>query len=331
MNKKKRLVAADEGKKLSWGFLSEGVSSNQHQPVLVEEVMDALVVKKEGVYVDATFGCGGHSKEILRRIGSQGVLIGIDKDHAAIKIAKGLNDRRVVVRQGSFTRLKTWVGELNYQGRVNGILLDLGVSSPQLDNPDRGFSFLRDGPLDMRMDQGQSLNAAVWLNHAKESEIMRVLREYGEERFSRRIARAIVEQRLAEPITTTGRLAEIVSQAHPKWELRKHPATRVFQAIRILINNELLELANCLEQCLELLVVGGRLVVISFHSLEDRIVKNFIQKHSGGMVPEWLPLDQIQLLVRIKRVGAVIHPGKEELSNNPRSRSALLRVVEKIK
>lgn len=302
-----------------------------HQPVLLKEAVDGLVVKGSGVYVDATFGRGGHSQEILQRIDDKGVLICIDKDIEAIQIAKQLSDKRLVIREGTFIKLRAWVEELKFGGNVSGVLLDLGVSSPQLDDPLRGFSFLRDGPLDMRMDRDQPHSAAIWLRDARESEIEKVLREYGEERFSRRIARAIVKAREIEPIVTTGRLAEIVSRANPKWEEHKHPATRVFQAIRILVNNELQELSLCLEQCLDVLAVGGRLVVISFHSLEDRIVKKFIQKYSGGEMPEWLPIRDRELSRRLRRVGKVIHASAQEVNNNPRSRSAILRIMEKLR
>jgi len=326
----KRRKWTDSKNELSCRCLQDGMEG-QHRPVLLGEAIGGLIVEGSGVYIDATFGRGGHSQEILKRIDRDGVLVCIDKDIDAIQIAEQLNDKRIIVRKGSFIKLKSWVDELKFGGKVRGILLDLGVSSPQLDNSSRGFSFLRDGPLDMRMDRGQPLSATTWLRNAKEGEIEKVLREYGEERFSRRIARAIVKERAIEPIITTGRLAEIVTCANPKWEEHKHPATRVFQAIRILVNSELQELSLCLEQCLDVLAVGGRLVVISFHSLEDRIVKKFIQKHSSGEVPEWLPVCDEQLSRRLKRVGRTIHASSYEVNNNPRSRSAILRIMEKLK
>jgi 16S rRNA (cytosine1402-N4)-methyltransferase len=303
---------------------------DQHRSVLLREAIDGLIVEGSGVYIDATFGRGGHSQEILKRIDRGSVLLCIDKDIEAIRVAEQLDDKRVIIRKGSFVKLKFWVDELKFIGKVRGILLDLGVSSPQLDNSSRGFSFFRDGPLDMRMDRGQPLNAAMWLKDAKEGEIEKVLREYGEERYSRRIARFIVKERAIEPIVTTGRLAEIVTRANPKWEQHKHPATRAFQAIRIFINDELQELSLCLEQCLDVLAVSGRLVVISFHSLEDRVVKKFIKKHRSGEVPEWLPVRDEQLSRRLRCIGRTIRASEEEVHDNPRSRSATLRIMEKL-
>ena len=303
----------------------------QHKPVLLKEAVSGLITEKNGVYVDATFGRGGHSKEILKRIGSSGVLLCIDKDKEAIDNARKLSDERLIVRQGSFVRIREWIEELGFVGKVSGVLLDLGVSSPQLDDLFRGFSFLRDGPLDMRMDQSQPLSAAVWLSEAREGDIQRVLKEYGEERFSKRIARAIIKERAIAPIDTTKRLAEIVTRANPRWEKHKHPATRAFQAIRIFINDELQELIECLEQCLDVLAVGGRLVVISFHSLEDRIVKKFIQKNRGGEIPDWLPLYEKQIIRRLQCVGKKIQASEKEINNNPRARSAVLRIMEKLK
>jgi 16S rRNA (cytosine1402-N4)-methyltransferase len=303
----------------------------EHKPVLLRESIDGLVIKENGIYVDATFGCGGHSLRILQSLGRNGILLCIDKDHEAIQRALQISDKRLIIRQGSFANIKLWINELAYSGKVNGVLLDLGVSSPQLSGAERGFSFLRDGPLDMRMDQEQLLDATSWLNRAKEHEVAWVLKEYGEERFSKRIARAIVRERAIAPIVTTGRLAEIVKKANPKWQECKHPATRTFQAIRIFINNELQELRGCLEQCLDVLAIGGRLVVISFHSLEDRIVKQFMQKHIRGCVPEGVPLRDMQLPRRFELIGRAMHASVEEINDNPRSRSAVLRIVEKLK
>lgn len=304
---------------------------NEHKSVLLQEAVAGLSVKKSGVYVDATFGRGGHSREILHHLDDNGILFCIDKDLEAVHKAQQMRDKRLIVRHGSFTKIGPWLGKLGYYGKVDGILLDLGVSSPQLNNPQRGFSFLHDGPLDMRMDQEQSLDAAKWLGRAREDEIARVLKEYGEERFSKRIAHAIVMERATTPIVTTGRLVEIVKKANPRWEEHKHPATRTFQAIRIFINDELRELHDCLEQCLEVLAIGGRLVVISFHSLEDRMVKQFMQKYIRGDIPEGIPLRNIQLPIRLKCIGKAIHASTEEIINNPRSRSAILRIMEKLK
>ncbi|MBU4270216.1 16S rRNA (cytosine(1402)-N(4))-methyltransferase RsmH [Candidatus Dependentiae bacterium] len=311
--------------------VGEGNGHFAHQPVLVNEVIDGLIVDKNGIYVDATFGRGGHSQEILKSLGEKGVLVCVDKDQEAIEIAHQLKDPRVIVRQGSFTKLLAWFGGLDYLGKVSGILVDLGVSSPQLDDPQRGFSFMRDGPLDMRMDQSQLLTAASWLQAAQEEEISRVLKEYGEEKFSRRIAKNIVAERKIQPITTTGRLAEIVSVAHPRWEEHKHPATRTFQAIRILINNELTELKEFLDQSLKMLKVGGRLAVISFHSLEDRIVKNFIKEQQSGGIPKWVPVCDRELSRCLGAVGRAIRATEQEVASNPRSRSAVLRIMEKLK
>lgn len=305
--------------------------NDNHQPVLTHEVIENLAVKLNGIYVDATFGRGGHSKQILERIGPEGKLVCIDKDLEAIKAAEALADERLIIRQGAFVNLKLWLEELNLSKKVSGILLDLGVSSPQLDNPKRGFSFMLDGPLDMRMDTTQQQTAAKWLNSAPVEEIAQVLREYGEEKFARRIANAIVTERKIAPITSTLRLGEIVRNANPKWEKHKHPATRSFQAIRIFINNELQELSACLEQCLEVLAVGGRLLVISFHSLEDRIVKQFIRKYSrGGDIPIGVPLRQDQLTIRLKVIGSAYRASAAEVERNPRARSAVLRVMEKL-
>ncbi len=303
----------------------------EHEPVMVNEVLEGLAIKQDGVYVDATFGRGGHVRAILQHLGPKGRIFALDKDPEALKAVKLLADKRVVAKQGSFTMLQQWMAELDLTGKVQGILLDLGVSSPQLDDAARGFSFLREGPLDMRMDPSQRLDAATWVNTASQEEIVKVLFEYGEERFSRRIAAAIVSARAEAPIETTTQLAKIATDANPKWEKHKNPATRTFQAIRIFINNELEELKICLEQCLEVLAIGGRLAVISFHSLEDRIVKRFIQKQvTGGNFPAELPITAKELNIRLKRVGGAIRAKEEEITSNVRARSATLRIVEKL-
>ena len=318
---------------LTRSSLARGESKHglEHKPVLLSEVIEQLTIKEDGVYVDATFGRGGHVREILRHLGPKGLMFALDKDSEAIKAAKSIKDKRLRVKQGSFTTLLKWMEELDLVGKVNGVLFDLGVSSPQLEKPERGFSFLREGPLDMRMDPTCGQDAASWINSASYEEVAEVLKTYGEERFHKRIARAIVQAREITPIKTTTQLADIAARANPKWEKHKHPATRTFQAIRIFINNELQELRDCLTQCLEVLGVGGRLLVISFHSLEDRIVKQFIQEQlSGGGLPSELPIKEEQLTVRLKRVGKAIKPKEQEIAANPRARSAKLRVMEKI-
>lgn len=304
-----------------------------HIPVLLSEVLQYLDVKPEGLYIDATFGRGGHSTEILRKLNAEGRLLVMDKDEEAIEVALKLaqDDPRIVVRQGSFIRIKEWINKLGWNEKINGIIMDLGVSSPQLDDAKRGFSFLQKGPLDMRMDLSQKLRACDWLNQASEQELTKVFREYGEERFSGRIARAIVKARTDRLIEDTAELADIVSKAHPRWEKHKHPATRVFQAIRIYINDELRELQMGLESCLDVLAVGGRLLVISFHSLEDQLVKRFMRKHaSGGDIPLGLPVREDQLNIRLKCIGRSVRASDLEVASNPRARSAILRIMEKV-
>jgi len=308
------------------GKSEHGVS---HKPVLLKEVIEQLAIQEDGVYVDATFGRGGHTKEILRHLGPKGRVYALDKDPEAIAAAKLIKDKRLDVKQGSFTGLFKWMQELNLVDKVNGILLDLGVSSPQLESPERGFSFLSEGPLDMRMDPSQKQDAASWINRASYEEIDKVLKTYGQERFHGRIATAIVCEREITPIKTTKQLSDVVTKANPKWEAHKHPATRTFQAIRIFINNELHELGNCLRQGLEVLGIGGRLLVISFHSLEDRIVKEFIHEQISGGIPPNIPITEDKINIRIKPLGGAIKPTTEEIENNPRARSAKLRIMEK--
>lgn len=288
----------------------------KHQSVMLQEAIDGLAVKPSGIYVDATFGYGGHAAAILQQLDSSGRLLAFDKDPIAIASAEILlNDKRLKIKHSSFIELQAWVDQLDLLHKIDGVLLDLGVSSPQLDDAERGFSFLKDGPLDMRMNNAIGMNAADWINSAREEEIANILYEYGEERFSRRIAKAIVEERKIAAIVTTKRLAEIVSAANPRWERHKHPATRSFQAIRIFINSELDELKKVLLQALEVLCVGGRLAVISFHSLEDRIVKNFMREHNRA---------------QLKIISKIIRPTDDEVKFNPRARSAILRVGEKL-
>ena len=307
--------------------------AEEHRPVLLEEALQALNIKTNGYYVDGTFGRGGHSGALLARLDKDGRLLALDKDPAAVAEAQRRfgEDRRFAVRQASFAKLKQEVTTLGWLGQVDGILLDLGVSSPQLDDASRGFSFQKEGPLDMRMDPSQGMSAASWLAEAREQDIARVLKEFGEERFAKRIARAIVNARAEQAITTTGRLAAIVAAAVPSREPGKDPATRSFQAIRIFINKELEDLKTCLEDVLDVLKPGGRLVVISFHSLEDRIIKRFIrEQEKGDRFPPDLPVTQIQLHPRLCAVGKPVRPNEEEVRTNPRARSAIMRVAERL-
>jgi 16S rRNA (cytosine1402-N4)-methyltransferase len=304
-----------------------------HHPVMLEEVVAALRIDADGVYVDATFGRGGHSAAILQRLGVGGRLIAIDKDPWAVEVARerSARDRRFSIFQGSFAMLEYFAEAEAVLGKVNGVLLDLGVSSPQLDSAERGFSFLREGPLDMRMDTLHGESAAEWLDRAAEVDIARVLKMYGEERYAKRIARAIVKARQSAPIKTTTQLAEIVAAANPAWERDKHPATRSFQAIRIHINRELEDLQLGLPQALRVLAPGGRLAVISFHSLEDRIVKRFMRDAArGDDLPPDLPVPASELKPTLRRVGKPVYPAESEVDANPRARSAVLRVAEKL-
>ena len=305
----------------------------QHETVLLEAAVAALLEDGAGFYVDGTFGRGGHSRRILQGLQPQGRLLAIDKDPEAIRVARAElgTDTRFEVVQGSFSRLAELVASAGLTGKVSGVLLDLGVSSPQLDEAQRGFSFIQDGPLDMRMNPEEGQSAAQWLASASEQEIADVIYRYGEERFSRRMARALIEHRKLQPIATTLQLAEIIKQANPAWEKHKHPATRAFQGIRIHINRELEELQSVLQQALDVLRVGGRLVVISFHSLEDRIVKQFINKQSkGDDYPAGVPVQYADLNPRVKKIGKALKADDDEVRVNPRSRSAIMRVAEKI-
>ncbi len=309
------------------------MTDSPHITVLLHEAVAALVGDDAGVYVDGTFGRGGHSREILSKLSGQGRLLAIDKDPVAVTCAETLAeaDDRFCILHGSFAQLQHRLREQGLEGKVDGVLLDLGVSSPQLDEPQRGFSFMQDGPLDMRMNTAVGETAAQWLNRADEQDIARVLKEYGEERYARRIAGAIVQHRNVEPFATTAQLAKVVTDANPAWEKHKHPATRAFQAIRIYINNELGDLNDVLEQALAVLKPGGRLVVISFHSLEDRIVKRFIRRcEKGDPLPAGLPVMESQLNKRMRSMGKAIKPGEAEIAVNVRSRSAVMRVAEKL-
>jgi 16S rRNA (cytosine1402-N4)-methyltransferase len=306
---------------------------NAHQSVLLNASIDALAIKADGIYIDGTFGRGGHSLELLNYLNVKGRLIAIDKDPDAITYARNhfADDQRFQIMHGSFARIREFAVQEQVLGKVDGILLDLGVSSPQIDTPERGFSFIQQGPLDMRMDLTQDLNAQKFISEADANEMANIFRLYGEERFSGRIARAIVAARTLNPITTTLQLAEIVKEANPKWEKHKHPATRVFQAIRIHINQELSDLTQCLEASIDVLAPGGRLAVISFHSLEDRIVKQFMRnKEQGERLPAEIPVRFEEVKTNFKRVGKAIMPDEDEVNINKRARSAVLRVGEKL-
>jgi len=308
------------------------VNEPEHVPVLLEETLQALKVRKDGFYVDATCGRGGHTQAILEKLGPQGRVLALDRDPQAVTAvrARCAGDARIEVQQAAFSRLGHLLGERNLNGRVHGVLLDLGVSSPQLDEPARGFSFRHDGPLDMRMDPTSGVSAAQWINAAPEEEISRVLHEYGEERYARRIARVIVRERAQSPLTTTRQLAELIARAVPSRERSKDPATRSFQAIRIFINRELEEIEQTLPQAVQALAPGGRLVVISFHSLEDRIVKRFLRAEAKGEeLPLELPVRASEIQARLKLVGKAVRASAAEVQRNPRARSAVLRMAER--
>ncbi|MDC6379584.1 16S rRNA (cytosine(1402)-N(4))-methyltransferase RsmH [Pseudomonas sp. 15A4] len=307
-----------------------------HITVLLEEAVEALAVRADGCYLDGTFGRGGHSRLILQNLGPEGRLLGFDKDPQAIATGQTLaaEDGRFVIVQRSFAELGGEAQARGLAGKVSGILLDLGVSSPQLDDPERGFSFMNDGPLDMRMDPSRGVSAAEFVNTAPAEEIARVFKEYGEERFSRRMAGAVVARRETQPFERTGDLAEVLKVANPAWEKGKNPATRAFQGLRIHVNNELGDLEAGLEAALEALEVGGRLVVISFHSLEDRIVKLFMRKLVKGEadnLPRNLPIRHQAFEPRIKLIGKAQFASDDETRANPRSRSAVMRVAEKLR
>ncbi|CNE34062.1 16S rRNA (cytosine(1402)-N(4))-methyltransferase RsmH [Yersinia mollaretii] len=307
----------------------------KHTSVLLDEAVNGLNIRDNGIYIDGTFGRGGHSRLILSQLGPEGRLIAIDRDPQAIEAAKSITDPRFSIVHGPFSELAHYVRELDLVGRIDGILLDLGVSSPQLDDPERGFSFMRDGPLDMRMDPSRGLSAAEWLMKASADDIAWVLKTFGEERFAKRLAKAIVERNLTQPMTRTKELADLIANASPFREKHKHPATRSFQAIRIYINSELEEIERALDGAHEVLAPEGRLSVISFHSLEDRIVKNFIRQRSRGpQVPAGLPLTEAQLRSMggrtMKSIGKMM-PADAEVAENPRARSSVLRFAERIK
>lgn len=308
------------------------ITKELHVPVLFREAIDALNIQVNGVYVDATLGRGGHAAEILRHLDESGRLICFDRDVQAVELGRErfANDPRVTIVHSPFSLIEDVIDQMDGVVHVDGILMDLGVSSPQLDQAERGFSFMRDGALDMRMDTTQGESAAQWLSYVEERDLVQVLFELGEEKFARRIARAIVEAREETKIESTLQLASIVAEATPKKDKHKHPATRTFQAIRLYINQELVEVARTLPQAMRLLCDGGRIAVISFHSLEDRIVKRFIRKHSTpNLPPRRIPVTEKHYLTPLNAIGRAIKPSKQEISDNPRSRSSVLRVAER--
>lgn len=311
-------------------------AEHKHISVLLDEAVQALQVQADGCYVDGTFGRGGHSRLILQQLSAAGCVLGFDKDPQAIAVGEALaqEDSRFVIVQRSFADMHDEVTQRNLAGRVDGVLLDLGVSSPQLDDASRGFSFSHDGPLDMRMNPAAGISAADWLAQASLEEIARVFKEYGEERFARRMATAIVKRREDKPFLRTADLAEVISAANPAWEKGKHPATRAFQGLRIHINNELADLELGLQAAVDSLKVGGRLVVISFHSLEDRIVKQFMRRQVRGEadnLPRHLPIRPEPFVPVLKLHGKPQYAGQQELQANPRARSAVMRVAEKLR
>lgn len=303
-----------------------------HQTVLLQEAVKALVTHPDGFYVDGTFGRGGHSRYLLECLDERGHVLAVDKDQTAQLAAQQLieGEPRFEFFHGSFAQLPHQLRGMGIDA-VDGILLDLGVSSPQLDDGERGFSFMQDGPLDMRMDTSCGETAAQWLSHAQLQDITTVLKEYGEERFARRIAAAIIAARETSPIETTGQLARVVSEANPRWEKHKHPATRSFQAIRIKVNHEIEDLQALLSGALDMLRIGGRLVVISFHSLEDRLVKRYMRNMArGDALPRGVPVTDGALNRRMRLIGKAIKASEQEVTGNVRARSAIMRVAEKI-
>lgn len=307
--------------------------AHTHTAVLLDECIDGLAIRPDGIYMDGTFGRGGHSAAILAALGPEGRLYAVDKDAAAVAYGREhfADDARLRLDQRSFADLLAYAKQQGVAGKVDGLLLDLGVSSPQLDDAGRGFSFMQDGPLDMRMNRDAGQSAAEWLAEASAADIARVLKEYGEERFAKRIAHAIVASRDEQPITTTGQLATLIAQASPVHDKHKHPATRSFQAIRIFLNKELEDLQALLKDSLELLAAGARLVIISFHSLEDRIVKRFMADAARGeQFPKGLPVPDSARKPKLRLVGKAIRASEAEVAANPRARSAVLRIAERL-
>ncbi|MFW7522530.1 16S rRNA (cytosine(1402)-N(4))-methyltransferase RsmH [Vibrio ostreicida] len=311
----------------------------KHISVLLHESINGLAIKPDGTYIDGTFGRGGHTRQILSQLGENGRLFSIDRDPQAIAEAKTINDPRFAIIHGPFSQMAEYAKERDLVGHVDGVLLDLGVSSPQLDDGERGFSFMKDGPLDMRMDPTSGMPVSQWLMDADLDDITWVIREFGEDKHARRLAKAIIayrENEENEPLTRTSQLAKLISDAAPKsFKEKKHPATRAFQAFRIYINSELEEIDSALKGALSILSPQGRLSVISFHSLEDRMVKRFIRKESRGpQVPHGIPMTEAQIQAlgsaNMKAIGKAIKPSVDEVGANTRSRSSVLRIAEKL-
>ena len=308
------------------------MSDFNHQPVLLDEALESLNIRPSGIYIDATFGRGGHSRAILQQLDETGRLIAFDQDPEAVAFAMQnfADEPRLTIEHCNFNQVASVVEQFGLSGKIDGVLMDLGVSSPQLDDAQRGFSFLRSGPLDMRMDTEQGITAAQWLARVKPTDLINVLKKYGEEKFAKRIATAIVEVREQREITETGDLAKIISNAIPVKEKHKHPATRSFQAIRIYVNQELRSIEQGLKGAASVLTKGGRLSVISFHSLEDRIVKRFMRDISSRpKLPAGLPVMEADIEVPFQLVAKPVVAGAKELAANPRARSARLRVLER--
>lgn len=333
VSKTERQKAAQEQDDQKKDQIELGVGEQEdHFTVLLHETVNGCVVDPDGIYVDGTFGRGGHSELLLSKLSDHGRLFGFDKDPQAIATGEALEkkDPRFTIIKASFSELQS---QLHARGieKIDGLLLDLGVSSPQLDDAERGFSFMRDGPLDMRMDPTSGESAEDWIARVSPEELARVMKEYGEERFARRMANAVVREREVQHINRTVQLAEILKEANPAWEKHKHPATRAFQGIRIYINNELGDLESILDQSIDVLKVGGRLAVISFHSLEDRMVKRFIRRQEQGRpVPRGLPVLDDDLGKTMKKMSKAIKPKANEVGGNVRARSAVLRIAERI-
>jgi|TARA_B100000767_G_scaffold255730_1_gene262163 16S rRNA (cytosine1402-N4)-methyltransferase len=309
-------------------------SNTDHISVMLNEAVDGLAIHGDGCFIDCTFGRGGHSSLILSKLTEVGRLIAIDRDLTAINAAEQFKkDKRFLIEHKGFAELSDIAEKHQLTGKVNGILLDLGVSSPQLDDAARGFSFMKDGPLDMRMDTSKGQTAAQWLAVADVEDITWVLRTFGEEKHAWRIANAIVDTRAQSPLTRTSELAQLIKKTAPQREIKKHPATRSFQAIRMYINSELEQIETVLSASLDVLAEGGRLVVISFHSLEDRLVKQFMKKHSQGkQVPRGMPIseDELNKGKKLLLVGRKSKPSKAEVEDNIRSRSSVLRIAERL-